>query len=452
MKKKLWGLLAAVVIAVGTFSPPVQTYLGSQAATTYAVTTVASPTASKQSGTYCVSTGIKVTLSCKDTSASIYYSSNGGAYKLYTNALTLKKNTLLKVYSVKSGVKSSVVTYTYYLTPKVTITPNAGEYSGTQTVTLSSKASSVKFYYTLDGSKPTTSSTLYTSKGITISEDSTLRILAVKSGWKKRYISKKYSIEQASVDLSEISILDDYTSKYGYSMLSSAQKKAYGIIFEAAANHEDTADVSSCNLTVSDIGTLYWAFDYDNPQFFWLDNGYGYSYTLQGRVKAINMMYGRTESEAEQIQQTFDEVCNEILAEALSYSSDYERLLVIHDWIVNNTEYILSGPAYKSEADGPIVYGEALCEGYSKAFMYLSQAIGIPCICVSGYGNGTGHMWNMVQIDGDWYHVDVTWDDPVGTTNKPVYDYFLVSDSTIKKDHTFNNWTTMPTALSDYKV
>ena len=56
-----------------------------------------------------------------------------------------------------------------------------------------------------------------------------------------------------------------------------------------------------------------------------------------------------------------------------------------------------------------------VCEGYAKAFKVLCDQLGVPAVCVSGLSNksrtGSGHMWNLAQIGGSWYLVDVTWDD-----------------------------------------
>ena len=116
-------------------------------------------------------------------------------------------------------------------------------------------------------------------------------------------------------------------------------------------------------------------------------------------------------------------------------------MLVIHDAITEMTTYNAKAPSYKSEADGPLVYGEALCEGYAKAFMYLCQSVGIQCFCVAGYA-GEDHMWNMLQLDGEWYHMDTTWDDS-GT-----YEYFCVPDSQMFADHTLRNTFPVPKATA----
>lgn len=429
MKKKLLSAICAAFVAFGAFSTPVQTALGSNSVCAEAASSVATPTASRKSGTVITSGSVKVTLSCATKGATVYYSANGGSYKRYTKALSLTKNTTLKVYAVKNGESSAVRKYTYKLAPKVTVSCDSGTYSGTQKVTLSSPVSGVKYYYTLDGSKPTKSSKLYTAGGITVSESCTLRVLTSKSGWTGRYISKEYEIAKST--LPQNSIVSDYTSKYAYSTLSSVEKKAYARLFEAVAAHNDSADLEGLGLTEDDLKDVFWAFDYDNAQFFWLGNGYSYSYYTVNRPISVSPYYSRSESQAKEIQPMFDAAAQEIIDKALKKDNVFDVLQVIHDEIILRTEYRTSGGKYISEADGPLVYGKALCEGYSKAFMYLAQSVGVNCVCVTN----SDHMWNMVEIDGVWYHVDVTWDDPVGGDGEPYYDYFLVSDSVIYEDH-----------------
>lgn len=223
----------------------------------------------------------------------------------------------------------------------------------------------------------------------------------------------------------------------------------YARLFEGALVHEESTDVSELGLDKKDVDLVYWAFDYDNAQFLALGSGYGYSYAGSGKVNKIKINYGRSASEIAGIQSEFNATAQKVIAEAKKLDSGYKQLKYVHDWIVNNTVYTNSGPLYKSEADGVVVYGKALCEGYSKAFMYFAQSLGYECVCVSGYANES-HMWNMVKLDGSWYHVDVTWDDPVSTTNILRHDYFLVSDAAISKDHSVDNLFAVPTAPRNY--
>ncbi len=443
MKRKILSAALAAVISIGIFSAPAQEYIGSSSVAS-AAETVAAPSASKKAGTYTTSRSFSVKLTTTTSGAKIYYST-GSSYKLYTKAITISKTTTLKCYSIKNGVKSKVVTIKYSLVPKVTNSVAAGTYDKAVTVKLSSTASGVKYYYTLDGSKPTTSSTLYTTKGITISKTSTLRVLAVKSGWTNRYFTYKYVIESNNVTSSGKSLLDDYSSKYAYNTLTATQKKVYAAIFEAAANHDESTDISAIGATSSDVEKAYWAFDYENPQFFWLSNGYGISYLPSGKVVSIKMKYSHTASEAAKLKPEFEAAAQKIIDKAMKEDNLFDQVKVLHDSIVEMTTYKNRGSSYISEADGPLVYGIGLCEGYSKAFMYLCQSIGIDCICVAGYA-GEDHMWNMLKLDGQWYNMDVTWDDPVGGSMR--YDYFCVTTTNIKADHTFDNKFTVPSATA----
>ena len=125
--------------------------------------------------------------------------------------------------------------------------------------------------------------------------------------------------------------------------------------------------------------------------------------------------------------------------------SDYDIAKALHDYLVLNCEYdmrLYSGgmPSTAYTAYGALVDHTAVCAGYAKAYELLMEAAGIPCEYVSGYANGN-HGWNVVEIDGEWYHVDTTWDDPIPDREGYVrYDYFLKSDAYMRQNrHT--RWT-----------
>ena len=125
-----------------------------------------------------------------------------------------------------------------------------------------------------------------------------------------------------------------------------------------------------------------------------------------------------------------------------------EKIKAVHDFLVKNTTYDYN---YYSRPDSHdqlhnILYNQiGVCQGYAVAFYVFMNELGIPCTLMLGdaLDNGTsiGHAWNAVKLDGYWYFVDVTWDDPIirggGTlSNKSKYKYFLKGQTTINKDHT----------------
>ena len=130
--------------------------------------------------------------------------------------------------------------------------------------------------------------------------------------------------------------------------------------------------------------------------------------------------------------------------------SEYEKEKKLHDYIVNNTRYdyenYLKGtlPYSSFEEYGCLVLGAAVCEGYSKAMKLLCDLSGLECMIISGKmktGSASeGHAWNLVRIDGEYYHLDVTNDDPVSAdgTDTLTYYYFNLSDNEMART---NTWT-----------
>ncbi|RXM73286.1 transglutaminase [Clostridium tetani] len=131
---------------------------------------------------------------------------------------------------------------------------------------------------------------------------------------------------------------------------------------------------------------------------------------------------------------------------------DVEREIAIHDYLVKNAEYDVEN--YKKgitvpenhNAYGVLVLGKGVCESYAKAFYTVAKVAGLEVKYVTGIGNNApgrseNHAWNMVKLDGEWYNVDVTWDDPIYNSPKDKwievqYKYFNLPDSIMNKTHT----------------
>ena len=143
------------------------------------------------------------------------------------------------------------------------------------------------------------------------------------------------------------------------------------------------------------------------------------------------------------------------LVESIRYSmekqlegfSDYEKIRQVHNWLIDNVEYDEYFEAEEPYSiSGALTEGKAVCEGYARSFKYILDGLGIPCILVSGTGtNSNGetesHAWNYVLLEGEWYAVDVTWDDPViigngYVSNSIYYENFLKGQNTFFRNHT----------------
>lgn len=125
----------------------------------------------------------------------------------------------------------------------------------------------------------------------------------------------------------------------------------------------------------------------------------------------------------------------------------YQKIKAVHDWLIKNVKYdyyrYLNGniPAVSHTAKGALLKKVAVCDGYAYAFQKVMKKLKISCKFVVGSSGGTGHGWNMVKVGGKWYHVDVTFDDPIvngsNTNTTPRYTYFMKSSSVMKRSHSW---------------
>ena len=198
---------------------------------------------------------------------------------------------------------------------------------------------------------------------------------------------------------------------------------------------------------------------YDHPEVFYINVNKMYlniETTTRGNEVTYNVFINAGNqgsyldsaySSKEQIDTALSEiesVKNQILAQKTG--DIYEDIKMVHDYIVDNVEYdtTISKPNIYN-IYGTLVSRSSVCEGYAKSFKYLMNELGIPCVIVIGKGtNSSGqsenHAWNYVQINGIWYAVDSTWDDPVvigggKATLTARYQYFLKGTTTMNKDH-----------------
>jgi len=121
-----------------------------------------------------------------------------------------------------------------------------------------------------------------------------------------------------------------------------------------------------------------------------------------------------------------------------SCRSDRDRALVLHDWLIENSAYDLSYTHYGAE--GILFHGLGVCNAYTVTYSMLLDAVGIDNMTVTGTatdknsGATGGHAWTLVYMNGGWYHVDTTWDDPL-PDGRERSTYFGLTDDQIATDH-----------------
>ncbi len=130
----------------------------------------------------------------------------------------------------------------------------------------------------------------------------------------------------------------------------------------------------------------------------------------------------------------------EKLARPAAKLSESDKVLYIHDFICRNVRYDKLKKAYSHEIIGPLAQGVGVCEGIAKAVKILCDALGIWCILALSEANPEKgikyrHAWNVIRVNGQYYHLDATFDNTLGSPEQLRYDYVLLSDKQIFRDH-----------------
>ncbi len=154
----------------------------------------------------------------------------------------------------------------------------------------------------------------------------------------------------------------------------------------------------------------------------------------------VNKLY--TNEDINELNLKINEIYNTIITADMS---DKEKIKAIHDYIINTTVYDSEKAdnlnnenyisKYKSQtAYGPLLEGFGICGGYSDAMALFLNKMGIPNYKISS----DNHVWNLVYLNNNWLHLDLTWDDPVVNTkeNLLLHNFFLITSDELTKKNT----------------
>lgn len=206
-------------------------------------------------------------------------------------------------------------------------------------------------------------------------------------------------------------------------------EEAYNIILDALIDLEDQVKLSS-NLTSDQVFDIRDRVIQDHPEIFYLD----YEETTYWSNGKLELGYIDSKEKIIEKRQKIELKSNYILSKIIEPEmTEYQKELAIHDYIVLNTRYDNENyekntiPISSYNVDGVLLEGVGVCEGYALTFKMLLEKVGIESVVV--LAPQINHAWNIVKIDGEHYHVDVTWNDPVpDRQGRVLYTYFNLSD------------------------
>ena len=182
-------------------------------------------------------------------------------------------------------------------------------------------------------------------------------------------------------------------------------------------------------------------------------NNYVHPYNSYRRVYISTNAFDKVDIQVEKsyttdninsINKKIDEIISEIITDNMS---DREKIIAFHDYIIDNTiydtDYVntnlndIDNPTHK--ALGPLFFGKALCGGYADVMAIFLNKLNIPNYRISNID----HIWNFVYLEDNWYHLDLTWDDPVTDTGNNIRldTFLLITTEQLEKLNTgFHNY------------
>lgn len=253
-----------------------------------------------------------------------------------------------------------------------------------------------------------------------------------------------------------------------YLALDEVGKKLYEAAYTAVAMNEYAFEIAGVDLQkyTPQCSSVMMIFYYDHPELFWLDGGHEYNTVRMsnshiGNITVVLGVHGYwKEHDLEKAKAELDLALNSIVEEARAIEDDYERILFVHDYLIEKNRYDYyafehfetmdaEAAARVSSAYGGLVKGSVMCAGYTTAFNLVMHSLGYESFYVSGVADGGAHAWNLIGLDGEYYHVDLTWDDLDGEPAEVLYDYFCITDEEISKTHSVDAGLIYPEADSD---
>ena len=214
-------------------------------------------------------------------------------------------------------------------------------------------------------------------------------------------------------------------STYASAAESSAYKQCYNAIVSGLKQCKSLIDIEKYGFTMEVIEPMYEEIRWNEPMLFHITGWFtAYHYVDTGKITELEPEYSM---DAANYNVAVDFVNQEIekILDSMPYGlPKIEQALYLHDYICANYEYDLSYTYY--DIYNLLARKTAVCMGYALLYDELLTRIGIKNTSVYSPYDSINHIWNAIELDGVWYHVDTTWDDPTDDLfGRALHSYYL---------------------------
>ncbi len=228
---------------------------------------------------------------------------------------------------------------------------------------------------------------------------------------------------------------------------ASAEASLYDIMKERALaaweNYETSFSVSDLNISTEVAQDLYFDVMFTNSEYFYVQPRFQCNYYVAtGYTANIAVTYSYDTAEIPAMREAFQTAVDQVF---LGYDEDWstvEKLLYFNDYLATEFHYNHdSTDETRRDAYNLLVEGSAVCQGYTNAMNVLCNRAGIPNGAVQS--EDLAHIWNVVEVAGEWYHIDVTFADPTPNhLGRASHNFFLCSENLLRTDaqHDADDW------------
>lgn len=199
---------------------------------------------------------------------------------------------------------------------------------------------------------------------------------------------------------------------------------------------------------VNEIYNVFQSLYHSNPDFFHLNGCFSLDFLVEDsriiefaiRPELWESLCRLSDAEIEEYQKDVHAAARRWADEIIDQSGDpVERLIILHDMLIRHITYDF---AYENNAGAAILYGRTICGGYAQAYQLIAGKMGIKVLTIYGIALDSGHLWNIVQINDNYYHVDVTFDDTDGNILDSAeeliaHNYLFRSDQAMAETHSW---------------
>ncbi len=247
-----------------------------------------------------------------------------------------------------------------------------------------------------------------------------------------------YAAQQAGLlDFSEPTVFEtgEYDDYY-YLELNEKQKQAYTAVRESVCAFPAQIEIPA--LEADELTQVLDALLCDDPYLFMFESC---SLVTAGKRNYFAPDYVMNIAQYERTREEVDRIADSII-DALPNGSSFEKEKYIHDYIINTCTYSDKDIPSEATVEGVLLKGSAKCSGYAKTFKLLLEKAEIKSVLVTGIatdyeGSSTNHMWNAVELDGNWCFTDITWNDPLSENGEEYcrHVYFNMNETMLSKTH-----------------